>query len=69
MLAKITRLALDRGIDGEISLEGRMACGVGACLGCSHPVLTDGNRRYAKICSDGPVFRIGEMLLHNGDGR
>ena len=46
-----------------------MACGVGACLGCSHPVLKDGNRSYAKICSDGPVFRIGEMLLHNGDVR
>jgi dihydroorotate dehydrogenase electron transfer subunit len=69
MLAKITRLALDNGIDGEISLEGRMACGVGACLGCSHPVLKDGNRSYAKICSDGPVFRIGEMLLYNGDVR
>ena len=35
-----------------LSLEARMACGMGACLGCSHPT-NQGNKR---VCKDGPVF-------------
>lgn len=41
--------------DGELSLEARMGCGFGACMGCT--VMTvDGPRR---ICKEGPVFRKG----------
>ena len=36
-----------------VSLESRMACGVGACFGCSRKTA-DGNK---KICKDGPVFK------------
>ncbi len=39
-------------------LESRMACGVGACLGCSIPTK-DG---YRSCCVDGPVFEIGEVI-------
>jgi dihydroorotate dehydrogenase electron transfer subunit len=42
-----------------LSLEERMGCGVGACLAC---VCKSGNS-YKKVCSDGPVFRAGEVLL------
>ena len=46
--------------DGYISLEERMACGIGACMGCV--IRTpDGDSR--RICKDGPVFRIGEVEL------
>lgn len=38
--------------EGELSLEARMGCGFGACMGCSIPTA-DGPRR---ICKDGPVF-------------
>lgn len=41
-----------QGISGEFSLEERMGCGFGACMGCS--IMTkNGSRR---VCKDGPVF-------------
>jgi dihydroorotate dehydrogenase electron transfer subunit len=44
-----------------LSLEERMACAVGACFACVHQ-CTDGTG-YRKVCSDGPVFRAGEVIL------
>ena len=43
--------------EGYVSLEARMGCGFGACMGCSCKTLT-GNKR---ICKDGPVFRFDEI--------
>lgn len=42
-----------------VSMESRMACGVGACLGCT--VQTTAGRR--RICKDGPVFRAEEVFF------
>lgn len=47
-------------MDGYISLEERMGCGIGVCYACVVP-KTDGS--YAKICTDGPVFKKGEIVL------
>lgn len=47
-------------IDGYISLEERMGCGIGVCYACVVP-KPDGS--YAKICTDGPVFKKGEIIL------
>ncbi len=44
--------------DGEYSLEERMGCGFGACMGCSCKT-TLGNKR---ICADGPVFGRSEII-------
>lgn len=44
-----------------LSLENRMACGIGACLVCSVS-CRDGQR---KACADGPVFRSEEVLFHD----
>ena len=41
-----------------VSLENRMACGVGACFGCSRPV--GGSNK--KVCKDGPVFPAEEVF-------
>lgn len=41
----------------RVSLEARMACGAGGCLGCVIPLIT-GN---ARVCADGPVFKAGEV--------
>ncbi|GHT83969.1 dihydroorotate dehydrogenase [Spirochaetia bacterium] len=41
-----------------VSLEARMACGVGACYGCSRKTAA-GNK---KVCKDGPVFPAGEVF-------
>jgi dihydroorotate dehydrogenase electron transfer subunit len=43
----------------HVSLERRMACGVGACLGCTVPTAA-GNRR---CCTDGPVFSAEAITL------
>ncbi len=52
--------ALYKGLsaDGQFSLEERMGCGFGACMGCSIKAKT-GNKR---VCKDGPVFRKEDLL-------
>ncbi len=57
MLREISRLASIKGISCQVSLEERMACGLGACLGCAIET-TDG---YKYVCNDGPVFDAGEI--------
>ncbi|AEF84205.1 dihydroorotate dehydrogenase, electron transfer subunit [Treponema primitia ZAS-2] len=42
----------------SVSLESRMACGVGACFGCSRKT-TRGNK---KVCKDGPVFPAADVF-------
>lgn len=49
---------------GFLSLEERMGCGIGACYACVCKVKDDpSDSEYRKVCSDGPVFRIGEVVL------
>ena len=44
------------------SLETIMACGVGACRGCTVPVRSPEGRAYRSVCSDGTVFRAGDIV-------
>ncbi|WP_054955844.1 dihydroorotate dehydrogenase electron transfer subunit [Paenibacillus dakarensis] len=44
-----------------VSLENKMACGIGACLVCS--VKCKNSRK--KACTDGPVFPVEEVLFHD----
>ena len=46
------------GTGAQFSLEARMGCGFGACMGCT--VETQGGPR--RVCKDGPVFRKGEII-------
>lgn len=46
--------------DGYISLEARMACGMGACMGC---VVKDKQGKSLRVCKDGPVFALGKVVL------
>lgn len=46
--------------NGYISLEARMACGIGACMGC---VVKDIHENSLRVCKDGPVFEIGKVVL------
>lgn len=49
---------------GFISLEERMGCGIGACFACVCHLQNDPTgTSYKKICSDGPVFPLGEVIL------
>lgn len=66
MLRAIKKYAEDKGIEAYISLEERMACGVGACLGCvCKTVKTDSHSHVhnARICTDGPVFEAREVEI------
>lgn len=57
MLRAVKALAAERGVPCWLSLEERMACGIGACLGCAVPLLGDGGAPYfGHVCRDGPVF-------------
>ena len=58
MMKAVARLARERGIPCEVSLENRMACGVGACLCC---VTEDRDGHNRCVCTDGPVFNIEEL--------
>ena len=62
MLAALQRTALEAGLDGELSLEAPMPCGVGVCLGCVKP-RREKPDDYVRVCRDGPIFRIGEVAL------
>ena len=66
MLKAVKEYAQMKGIKAYISLEERMACGVGACLGCvCKSTETDGHSRVRnkRVCKDGPVFEASEVEL------
>ncbi|MDR0946481.1 MAG: dihydroorotate dehydrogenase electron transfer subunit [Ruminococcus sp.] len=60
MLKAAVKLAEEKKIPIEISLEERMACGVGACLGCACGEIGDNKitQTYLHVCKDGPVFGV-----------
>ncbi len=63
MLKKVKEVAESANIPCEISVEERMGCGVGACLGCACK-LTDGEDfKFGHVCKDGPVFNANEIIL------
>ncbi len=63
MLKSLCRIIKKHGIWGEVSLEERMGCGVGACLSCACKTAGEGeNYRYRRVCVDGPVFPAGEVV-------
>lgn len=48
----------------QVSLEERMACGLGACLGCAVAIRgLDDKKEYQRVCKDGPVFDLQRVLL------
>ena len=51
--------------DGELSLDHVMCCGVGACFACVVKVKDGDTFRYARSCSEGPVFTAGEVYYEN----
>jgi dihydroorotate dehydrogenase electron transfer subunit len=52
LLDVVIRLARERCIPTQLSFEQQMACGVGACMGCSIETA----QGYRRVCTDGPVF-------------
>lgn len=59
--------SLSKILDGkyfcQVSLEERMACGVGACVGCVVAVKDEqGKSAYKRVCADGPVFDLQQII-------
>ncbi len=66
MLRALKTYAAKQGMDCYLSLEERMACGVGACLACvckSMDVDSHTHVKNKRICKDGPVFAAEEIEL------
>lgn len=61
MMKAVARYAYEHNINCEVSLENRMACGIGACLCC----VTDTQKGNKCVCSEGPVFNIKELKWLN----
>ncbi|MBO4347219.1 MAG: dihydroorotate dehydrogenase electron transfer subunit [Lachnospiraceae bacterium] len=64
MLRAIKQYAAENGIKAYISLEERMACGIGACLGCVCRTVKKDEHSHVnntRICTEGPVFDAEEV--------
>ena len=64
MLRAVTEFAKAHSIPCEISLEERMACGIGACLGCAVELYDENGETYmGHVCKDGPVFPAERVVF------
>ncbi len=66
MLSAVKKYAAENGVRAWISLEERMACGVGACLGCVVKTKHEDHHSHvnnARICTEGPVFDAEEVEI------
>ncbi|MGI6091204.1 MAG: dihydroorotate dehydrogenase electron transfer subunit [Saccharofermentanales bacterium] len=76
LLENIALQCLERKIQCQVSLEARMACGIGVCVGCSIPVYqqdrgtktADSETTYERCCYDGPVFPAARIVWPSQGG-
>ena len=62
MIHTVQKLTDKTTFDWQVSVEERMACGVGVCVGCAVPTNTNG---FKLACKDGPVFDLREIKCHD----
>ncbi len=62
MLRASVELARTYGHPCLLSMENRMGCGLGVCLGCSIRVVGEGHGAYQRVCTEGPVFPAGKVV-------
>jgi dihydroorotate dehydrogenase electron transfer subunit len=62
MLKAVAAEAAKRSIPCFISMEERMACGMGACLSCACKVSMEGKELYAHVCKNGPIFDAKKIV-------
>ncbi len=63
MLKALSIFAIKNNIEGHIALEQNMACGLGTCLGC----VVNTVKGYKRVCKEGPVFPIKEIIWDNNE--
>lgn len=63
MLKKISSISIKNNIEFcEVSLEERMACGIGACLGCACRTKKNDEEYFSHVCKNGPVYNAREVV-------
>jgi len=62
MLQATVELAKLHGQPCMVSMENRMGCGLGVCLGCSIRVNGEGHGSYERVCTEGPVFWADHVI-------
>jgi len=62
MMARVYEICKVRNVACQVSVESVMACGMGACLGCSRPTSKG---TYAHVCLNGPVFKAEELVWNS----
>lgn len=65
MLESVSKYAEEKNIECFVSMEERMACGIGACVGCAVKIKDGDSYIYKKVCKDGPVFNAKEVLWND----
>jgi len=65
MLARVAQIAAEKNIDCQLSMERRMACGIGLCQSCAVECRLEGSNKtiYKLCCEDGPVFDAKEVVF------
>jgi len=61
MLIALAKLLEEKHLSGEISMDHLMCCGIGACFSCVVKLKDGDTWRYARSCSEGPVFRACDI--------
>ncbi|HAH86709.1 MAG TPA: dihydroorotate dehydrogenase electron transfer subunit [Armatimonadetes bacterium] len=62
MLKAVALIANKHNLPCQVSLEAKMACGVGACMSCVVRVKDGGGEKYVRCCKEGPVFDAKEVV-------
>jgi dihydroorotate dehydrogenase electron transfer subunit len=65
MLQATVNLAKRYGHPCLVSMENRMGCGLGVCLGCCIRVEGQGHEAYQRVCTEGPVFWAEKVVWDN----
>ncbi len=58
MMRALAKWTIENNVECEVSLENKMACGIGACLCC----VQNTNEGHKCVCTDGPVFNVKQLL-------
>jgi dihydroorotate dehydrogenase electron transfer subunit len=63
MMKAAAKIAADRNVACQVSLETPMSCGIGICFTCVAKVRGEGDEwDYRRTCVDGPVFDAREIV-------
>jgi dihydroorotate dehydrogenase electron transfer subunit len=62
MLKRVAAIAEKANVLCQVSVEAKMACGIGACMSCIVKVKSDGGFKYVRACKEGPVFDAAQIV-------